>query len=129
MYGYPTIDIGVTLTSAVYNELTSSAFAFEAASAMGFDNACRQASPALLEPIMNVDVLSPKDYIGEVINNLTTRGGLVNSLESRPAIEHINAQSPLAKMFGYSTVLRSLTQGRGTFSMEFSHFAPKEGGI
>lgn len=129
MYGYPTIDIGVTLVSAVYSDLTSSAFAFEAAAAMGFDNACREASPVLLEPIMNVDVLSPKDYIGEVINNLTVRGGLVNSLESRPAIEHINAESPLSKMFGYSTVLRSLTQGRGTFSIEFSHFAPKEGGI
>ena len=129
MYGYPSIDIGVTLVSAVYSELTSSAFAFEAAGAMGFDNACREASPVLLEPVMNVDVLSPKDYIGEVINNLTVRGGIVNSLESRPAIEHINAQSPMSKMFGYSTVLRSLTQGRGTFSMEFSHFAPKEGGI
>jgi len=129
MYGYPGIDIGVTLIAADYSELTSTAFAFEAASALGYDNACRGASPVLLEPVMNVDVLSPKDYIGEVINNVTVRGGMVNSLESRTSIEHINAQAPLAKMFGYSTVLRSLTQGRGTFSMEFSHFAPKEGGI
>ncbi len=129
MWGYPCIDIGVTLTKVVYSELTSTTFAFEAAAAMGFDNACRIAAPALLEPIMNVAVLCPKDYIGEVINNLTVRGGIVHSLESRPAIEHINAQAPLSKMFGYSTVLRSLTQGRGTFSMEFSHFAPKEGGL
>ena len=129
MFGYPSIDIGVTLVAAEYNELSSSAFAFEAAAAMGFDNACRQASPVLLEPVMDVNVLCPKDYIGEVINNITVRGGIVNSLESRPSIEHINAQSPMSKMFGYSTVLRSLTQGRGTFSIEFSHFAPKEGGI
>ena len=129
LYGYPCIDVGVTLIAAEYNDMTSTAFAFEAAAAIGYDNACRAASPVLLEPVMTVDVLSPKDYIGEVINNLTVRGGMVNSLESRTAIEHINAQSPLAKMFGYSTVLRSLTQGRGTFSMEFSHFAPKEGGI
>ena len=129
MYGYPCIDVGVTLVSAEYSEMTSTAFAFEAAAALGYDNACRGASPVLLEPVMTVDVLSPKDYIGEVINNITVRGGMVNSLESRPAIEHINAQAPLSKMFGYSTVLRSLTQGRGTFSMEFSHFAPKEGGI
>ena len=129
MYGYPCIDIGVTLTGVEYSEMNSTGFAFEAAAALGFDNACRGAAPVLLEPIMNVDVLSPKDYIGEIINNITTRGGMVNSLESRPAIEHINAQAPLSKMFGYSTVLRSLSQGRGTFSMEFSHFAPKEGGI
>ncbi len=129
MFGYPCIDVGVTLTGADYNELTSTAFAFEAAAALGYDNACRSAKPLLLEPIMSVDVLCPKDYIGEVINNITTRGGIVHSLESRPAIEHINAQAPLSRMFGYSTILRSLSQGRGTFSMEFSHFAPKEGGL
>ncbi len=129
MYGYPGIDIKVSLVGAEYSEMTSTAFAFEAAAAMGYDNACREASPVLLEPVMNIDVLSPKDYIGEVINNITTRGGIVHSMESRPAIDHINAQAPLSKMFGYSTVLRSLTQGRGTFSMEFSHFEPKEGGL
>ena len=129
MYGYPCIDISVTLVSAEYSELNSTAFAFEAASALGFDSACREAGPVLLEPVMNVNVLCPKDYIGEVINNITTRGGIVSSLESRPVIEHINANAPLSKMFGYSTILRSLTQGRGTFSMEFSHFAPKDGGL
>ena len=129
MYGYPCIDVGVSLIGCDYSEITSTAFAFEAAAALGYDNACRGASPVLLEPIMDVDILVPKDYMGEVINNLTSRGGMVNSFESRTAIEHINAQTPLSKMFGYSTILRSLTQGRGTFSMEFSHFAPKEGGI
>ncbi len=129
MYGYPGIDVSVVLESAVYNEMTSTAFAFEAAAAMGFDEACRNAGPVLLEPVMKVGILCPKDYIGEVINNVTVRGGIVHSLESRTAIEHLNVEAPLSKMFGYSTVLRSLTQGRGTFSMEFSHFAPKEGGI
>ena len=129
MYGYPSINIGVTLVSAVYSELFSTAFAFEAAAAMGFDNACRKAEPVLLEPIMKITILCPKDYIGEVINNLTIRGGMVGSLESRAAIESINAEAPLSKMFGYSTALRSLTQGRGTFSMEFSHFALKPGGV
>ncbi|MDC7126280.1 MAG: elongation factor G [Spirochaetales bacterium] len=128
-YGYPSIDIGVTLVDAEYSEMTSTAFAFEAASALCYDNACSSASPVLLEPVMKISILSPKDYIGEVISNLTVRGGMVNSLESRPAIEQINAQAPLSKMFGYSTVLRSLTQGRGTFSMEFSHFEPKSGGL
>lgn len=129
MYGYPAVEIGVALVDAEYSELTSSAFAFEAAAAMGFDEACRAAAPVLLEPIMNVDIMCPKDFVGEVINQITIRGGIVNSLESRTAIEHIRAQCPMAKMFGYTTELRSSTQGRGTFAMEFSHFAPKEGGL
>ncbi|MCK5201556.1 MAG: elongation factor G [Spirochaetales bacterium] len=129
MYGYPTIDIKVTLTDAVYDQQTSSAMAFEAAGALGFDAACRKADPVLLEPIMNVDILTPKDFVGEVISHITTRKGLIGSLESKPAVEHIRAEVPLVNMFGYSTALRSLTQGRGTFAMEFSHFAKKEGGI
>ena len=72
---------------------------------------------------MNVDIATPKEYIGEVISNMTARGGLVESLESRSGSEHVKAQAALAKMFGYSTALRSLTQGRGTFSMSFSHFS------
>ena len=80
----------------------------------------------LLEPVMTVDIMTPKEYVGEVISQITMRGGLIESLESRPSIEHIRAHSPLSKMFGYSTSLRSSTQGRGTFTMEFSHFAKKE---
>ncbi|MBI9100904.1 MAG: elongation factor G [Spirochaetales bacterium] len=129
MYGYPAIDIGVTLIGVQYSELTASPFAYEAVGSMGFDAACRKASPALLEPIMNLDIMTPVDYVGEVIGNLTTRGGIITSLESKPTIEHIRAQAPMASMFGYSTSLRSVTQGRGTFGMEFSHFAPKPGGI
>jgi elongation factor G len=127
LLGYPAFDIGVTLESALYNQNTSTEFAFEAAAAIGFDNACHAAGPVLLEPIMNVDVLCPKDFIGEVMNSITARGGLIQSLDSRPLREHIHAQAPMEKMFGYSTGLRSITQGRGTFAMEFSHFEKKTG--
>lgn len=126
MYGYPSYDIGVTLLDGVFNPLTSSAMAFEAAGALGFDAACRKADPILLEPIMIIDIMVPKEFVGEVIGNFTTRGGIILKLESKPMIEHIHAEAPMAAMFGYSTVLRSITQGRGTFSMEFSHFAKKE---
>ncbi len=126
MYGYPAIDIAVSLVDASYNQTTASPIAYEAAAALGFDNACRKADPVLLEPIMTVDVMTPKEFIGEVIGNLSNRGGIINSLESKPTIEHLHAEAPLAAMFGYSTALRSITQGRGTFAMEFSHFARKE---
>jgi elongation factor G len=129
MFGYPAFDIEATLVSAVYNELTASSFAFEAAGAMGFDAACRKAEPVLLEPVMLLDIMTPKEYVGEVMSNLTSRGGIINSLESRHAVEHIRAQAPMSSMFGYSTALRSSTQGRGTFAMEFSHYARKEGNL
>jgi elongation factor G len=120
--GYEVIDIEVTLESVQYNELSASPFAFEAASALCFDAAANEADPVLLEPIMKVDVVVPSAYVGEVMSSLTARGGLINSLESRTTADYITAQAPLAKLFGYSTALRSSTQGRGTFTMEFSHF-------
>ena len=92
---------------------------------MAFDAACAAADPILLSPVMKVDCMCPRDFMGEVISSLTMRGGLVNSVESRGPIEHIHAQAPLEAMFGYSTALRSMTQGRGTFAMEFSHFEKK----
>ena len=127
LMGYQTIDIGVTLIDAVYSDLTASELAFQTVASLGFDNACRLASPILLEPVMNVDIMCPADYVGDVISSLTQRGGLVSSIESRPAFELVISQAPLVKMFGYTTALRSQTQGRGTFAMEFSHFAQKEG--
>jgi elongation factor G len=129
MYGYPAVDIKATLVDAAYDEQTATSFAYEAAGAIGFDAACRQAGPILLEPIMLVDVMAPKEFIGDVMSHLTGRGGLIESLESKVSREHIRARVPLAQMFGYSTALRSITQGRGTFAMEFSHFAEKEGGL
>ncbi|MFW6249754.1 MAG: elongation factor G [Alkalispirochaetaceae bacterium] len=125
-YGYPATDIAVELVGAAYDQGTSTPFAFEAAASIGFDNACRNASPVLLEPIMKVDVLCPKEFLGDVISGITMRGGIVNGVESRPSAEHIRAEAPMAKMFGYSTALRSVTQGRGNYAMEFSHFSKKE---
>ena len=123
--GYPAIDVGVTLVEADYDEQTSTEFAFEACASMGFDTACEKAAPILLEPIMKVDVMCPQEFMGDVIQGITTRGGVVQSVESKPSVEHIRATAPLAAMFGYSTALRSTTQGRGTYAMEFSHFERK----
>lgn len=124
-YGYPITDVKAVLTSADYSELRASELSFEAAASMCFDDACRNAGPRMLEPIMLVDIMSPKDNVGEVISHLSSIGGIIESLESKTSIEHIRAQASMVTMFGYSTKLRSLTQGRGTFAMEFHHFAPK----
>ncbi len=127
VYGYPVIDIGVSLVGGLYNENSSTPLAFEAAAALGFDEACRKADPQLLEPIMKVDILVPKEYLGEVLGNLTTRKADIVQIDSKTKVESIHAHVPLATMFGYSTSLRSATQGRATFTMEFSHFAPRAG--
>jgi elongation factor G len=124
-FGYEVVDVETVLESVKYSEITASPFAFEAASAMCFEAAGRDAEPVLLEPIMRVDIVVPSQYVGEVMGSLTARGGLINSLESRANADHVMAKAPLSKLFGYSTVLRSSTQGRGTFTMEFSHFAKK----
>ena len=128
-YGYPSADVGVTLTAIDYSELTSTPFAFTSAAAMCFDEACRKASPELLEPVMNVDIICPKDFVGDAMSQVTQRGGLIQSLESKPSAEIVHAQAPMAKMFGFSTALRSVTQGRASFAMTFSHFEVKKGGL
>jgi len=93
---------------------------------MAFDAACRKAGPVLLEPEMNVAVTTPSEFMGEVIGNLNARGGSIRAVESKSGADHITALVPLERMFGYSTALRSLTQGRATFVMEFAHFAVKQ---
>ncbi len=125
LMGYPIVDVKATLIDVNFDEIKATETAFEAAGAMGFDSALRKASPILLEPHMNLDIICPADYVGDVISGLSQRGGIVNSMESKTAHEHVKAQAPLVKMFGYTTTLRSQTQGRGTFAMEFSHYAPK----
>jgi elongation factor G len=125
-YGYPTIDIMAELVEATYNPGTASVLAFEAAGAIGFDTGCSKADPILLEPIMTVDIFTPKEFIGDVIGNLGSRGGTIISITSKTTIEHVQAKVALNRMFGYSTSLRSITQGRATFAMEFSHFAKKQ---
>ncbi len=124
-YGYPAVDIGVTLVDIEYSELTSTPFAFEACASMAYDTACRQAGPVLLEPIMKVDILTPKEFVGEVMSLVSQRGGFIHGSDSKMAAEIIHAQAPLATMFGFTTSLRSVSQGRASFSMEFSHFEPK----
>lgn len=128
-YGYPCTDIAVTITDIQYSELNSTTFAFEACTAAAFDAACTKANAELLEPVMDVDILSPKEFVGEAMSQVTQRGGIIQSLESKPSIEVVHAQAPMEKMFGFSTNLRSVTQGRASFSMEFSHFQVKPGGL
>ena len=124
-YGYPSIDIEVKLIDVEYDSLKSTGFAFQSAASQAYDEACRKASPVLLAPVMKIGIMIPKDFMGEVISSITARGGIVNSIEDRNMNDLINCKCPLEKMFGYTTSLRSMTQGRGTFSMEFSHFEKK----
>jgi elongation factor G len=123
--GYPSIDVGVTVTDIKYSELTGTEFAFEACASMGVDNACRAADPILLEPIMSVVLLSPKEFVGDVISLVTQRGGQVISMDSNASVDEVKAGAPMAKMFGFMTSLRSVSQGRATFTMSFSHFEKK----
>ena len=124
-FGYEACDMKVELIDLKYSELTATEFAYEACAAMCFDAAAQEAGPVLMEPVMDVTLIVPSQYVGDTISSLTQRGGIVSSMESKTSADHIIAQAPLSKLFGYSTALRSSTQGRGTFSMEFSHFAPK----
>ncbi|WP_428771221.1 elongation factor G [Treponema sp. HNW] len=128
-YGYPCTGICVTVTGLDYNELTSTPFAFEACAASAFEAACEKADPQVLEPVMNVDIVCPKEFVGDAMSLLTQRGGLIQSLESKPSAEIVHAQAPMEKMFGFSTGLRSVTQGRASFSMEFCRFQVKAGGL
>jgi elongation factor G len=125
--GYPCIDIAATVTDIRYAELTGTEFAFEACASMAFDEACRAAAPILLEPIMAVDLVSPHEFVGEVMSLVTQRGGQVLSMHSKTELDEIEALAPMAQMFGFMTALRSVSQGRAGFSMEFSHFEKKTG--
>ncbi len=123
--GYPCIDITATVTNIQYSEQTGTAFAFEACASMAFDEACRNASPILLEPIMAVDLNTPHDFVGEVMSLVTQRGGQIISMNSKSDIDEIKAQAPMEKMFGFMTSLRSVSQGRASFTLQFSHFEKK----
>jgi len=120
--GYPVIDVEVRLLDVTIHEIYTDQMAFKVASAMAFRAACQKANPLLLEPIMLAEILLPEEFMGEVIGDLNTRQGKVEQIASKGPTQVITATVPLSKMFGYSTSLRSLTQGRGTFSMHFSHY-------
>jgi elongation factor G len=120
--GYPLVDVKVTLLDGSYHEVDSSEMAFKIAGSMGFKEGARKAQPILLEPVMAVEVIVPEDFIGEVSGDLSSRRGKIQNLESRSGVRAMEAKVPLAEMFGYATQLRSNTQGRATFTMQFSHY-------
>ena len=120
--GYPMVDIKVQLTDGSYHEVDSSEMAFKIAGSMALKEAARRASPTLLEPIMGVEVVTPEDYMGDVIGDLSSRRGKVAGMEPRGNSQVVRAQVPLAEMFGYATDLRSRTQGRATYTMQFHSY-------
>jgi len=126
--GYPLRDVRVTLIDGSYHDVDSNEMAFKIAASMGFSEACRRADPVLLEPIMNVEVLVPQEYMGDVIGNLNGRRGKIQGIKVRAGSQAIEAAVPLSEMFGYATDLRSRTQGRATYSMEFDRYesVPKQ---
>ena len=128
-YGYPCTDMMVEVTKIEYNELTSTPFAFASCCAQAFDKACSAANPQIFEPVMNVEISCPKEFVGEAMSQITQRGGIVMGQDSKSSSELVHAQAPMAKMFGFSTNLRSATQGRASFTMEFSHFQLKPDGL
>jgi elongation factor G len=121
--GYPLVDVKVTLLDGAYHEVDSSELAFKIAGSMAFKEAARKADPVLLEPMMSVEVTTPEDYMGEVIGDLNSRRGQIQAMEERSGARVVNALVPLSEMFGYVGDLRSKTQGRASYSMQFDSYA------
>ena len=122
--GYPVVDVTVSLIEGSYHEVDSSEMAFKIAGSMAFKAACKGAGPILLEPVMGVEVVCPEDFTGDVIGDLSSRRGRIQGIEARGNTQVIGAHVPLAQMFGYATDLRSKTQGRATYTMQFDHYEP-----
>jgi elongation factor G len=120
--GYPVVDVKVTLIDGSYHEVDSSEMAFKIAGSMAFKAACKNSGPILLEPVMSVEVVLPEDFMGDVIGDLSSRRGRIQQIEARGNTQVVRAHVPLAHMFGYATDLRSKTQGRATYSMQFDHY-------
>jgi len=127
--GYPVIDITVTLVDGSYHAVDSSEMAFQVAGSMAVKDAEHKAGPYLLEPIMKVDVVMPEEHLGDVMGDLASRRGHILGMEGRGTSQNVRANVPLAEMFGYATELRSMTSGRATYSMEFSHYAEMPGNL
>jgi elongation factor G len=125
--GFPVVDVKVTLFDGSYHDVDSNENAFKMAASMAFKDGMRKANPVLLEPMMSVEVETPADFMGNVVGDLSSRRGMIQGMEDLPGLKVIGAEVPLAEMFGYSTSLRSATQGRATYTMEFKHYseAPK----
>jgi len=120
--GYPVVDVKVALTDGSYHEVDSSEMAFKIAASMGFKEACRKAKPVLLEPVMDVEVVCPSEYQGAVVGDLNSRRGKIVAMEARAGAQVIRANVPLGQMFGYATDVRSMTQGRATYTMQFARY-------
>jgi elongation factor G len=127
--GYPVVDIVVTLLDGSYHAVDSNEMAFHIAGSMAVKDAMHKAQPYLLEPIMKVDVVMPEEYLGDVMGDLASRRGHILGMEGRGTSQNVRATVPLAEMFGYATELRSMTSGRATYSMEFSHYAEMPGNL
>ncbi len=121
--GHPVVDIKVTLLDGRYHEVDSSEMAFATAGSIGFKAAMAKASPVLLEPIMKLEISCPEEYFGDVMGDVTSRRGNILGVEARGNLQIIRGEIPLAETFGYTTTLRSMTQGRAASSMEFDHYA------
>jgi elongation factor G len=121
--GYPIVDVKVTLTDGAYHEVDSSELAFKIAGSMAFKKAAALAHPVLLEPVMSVEVRTPDDYMGEVIGDLNSRRGQIQAMEERSGVRVVRALVPLSEMFGYVGDLRSRTQGRADYTMQFDSYA------
>ena len=122
MGGYPVIGVRVALVDGSYHEVDSSEMAFKIAASLGFKEAMKKAGPVLMEPIMSVEVVTPEDYIGDVIGDLSSRRGRIEGMDTRMNTRLVRSFVPLAEMFGYATDLRSKTSGRATYSMQFHHY-------
>ncbi|MCL6457201.1 MAG: elongation factor G, partial [Gorillibacterium sp.] len=120
--GYPMVDIRATIYDGSYHEVDSSEMAFKIAGSMAFKNGAEKANPVLLEPIFKVEVVVPEEYMGDVMGDLNSRRGRIEGMDARHGAQIIRSKVPLSEMFGYSTTLRSRTQGRGVYSMELSHY-------
>jgi elongation factor G len=120
--GYPVLDVKIRIIGGSYKESESSGLGYKVAASSAFSEGCLQAEPTLLEPIMKVDIIAPSEFTGEVIGDINSRKGEIESINSRGPVSEIRAKVPLEKMFGYSTNLRSATQGRATFSMQFFEY-------
>jgi elongation factor G len=121
--GYPIEDVRVAIIDGSYHDVDSSEMAFKIAGSMGFREGALKAGPYLLEPVMKVEVVTPEDYMGDVMGDLNRRRGIVQGMDDSVSGKIIRAEVPLAEMFGYATDLRSATQGRATYSMEFARYA------
>jgi elongation factor G len=123
LIGFPVVDVGVALIDGAYHDVDSSALAFEICARQAFRDALKRAGPVLLEPIMKVEVVTPEEYLGSVIGDINSRRGQIAGTDTRGNAQIVNAMVPLANMFGYVNQLRSMSQGRAQYTMQFDHYA------